>query len=160
MFAGLRSRWMMPFWCACSTASQICVKSVRRSFSGQLTPRDVVVQRTAAHQLHREVRLDAVTRLGDARVVDLRDARVLQAAEDLGFVLEAAQMRRAGQPGTNHLQRDAAMGPILLRLVDDAHRAFADDAEDAIRADSLGKIAAGRAGQVRGPRLDRVFSLG
>ena len=31
MFVGFRSRWMIPFWCACCTAEQICRKSARRS---------------------------------------------------------------------------------------------------------------------------------
>ena len=31
MFVGLRSRWMIPFWCACCTAEQIWRKSVSRS---------------------------------------------------------------------------------------------------------------------------------
>ena len=31
MFAGLRSRWTIPFWCACCTAWQIGTKSSSRS---------------------------------------------------------------------------------------------------------------------------------
>ena len=28
---GFRSRWMIPFWCACCTAEQICTNRFRRS---------------------------------------------------------------------------------------------------------------------------------
>ena len=31
MFDGFKSRWMIPFWCACCTALQICVNRLSRS---------------------------------------------------------------------------------------------------------------------------------
>jgi hypothetical protein len=34
MFAGLRSRWMMPFWCAASSASAISRAIARASSTG------------------------------------------------------------------------------------------------------------------------------
>ena len=44
MFDGLRSRWMMPFWCACWTAAQTCRNSSRRAGNRQAqlvaVPRD------------------------------------------------------------------------------------------------------------------------
>jgi hypothetical protein len=125
---------------------------------------DVVVERASAHQLHREVRLDAVRRIGDARVVHLRDAGMLKASEKLGLVLEAPQARGIPEPRTNHLQRHAAVGALLFGLVDHAHGAFPDDAQDAVRPDSVRKVAAGLTGQVRVPldvgvRIGRVFPV-
>ena len=56
MFDGLRSRWMMPFWCACCTAWQTVMNSssALRGVSWLLVA--VLGDRHAAHQFHHEVR--------------------------------------------------------------------------------------------------------
>ena len=38
-FEGFRSRWMIPFWCACCTAWQTCTNSSSRSRDRELVPR-------------------------------------------------------------------------------------------------------------------------
>ena len=62
---------------------------------------------------------------------------MLQPAERLRFLLEPAQQFRAGKPGLDDFQRDGAAGLVLFRLVDGAHAAFADQAQDAIAPDRL-----------------------
>ena len=39
MFAGLRSRWMTPFWCPWCTAAQTCAKSFARPRASSFRPR-------------------------------------------------------------------------------------------------------------------------
>ena len=48
-------------------------------------------QRRALNELHGEIRLRAESAIGGAGFIDLRDAGMVQAAERLGFVLEAPQ---------------------------------------------------------------------
>ena len=52
----------------------------------------VLVQGEAADELHREERLAVV---GEAGLIDLRDAGVVQSGQDLGLVAEALRGRRA-----------------------------------------------------------------
>jgi hypothetical protein len=61
-------------------------------------------QRLAAHQLHGEERLRSARRGERARLEDLRDAGVLQAAQDLDLVLEAAQRARRRQGLAHQLE--------------------------------------------------------
>ena len=128
---------MTPFWCACCTASQIS----RDELEPLAQVRGLRCARTrraaAADELHREVRLRADAGVRDAGLVDLRDAGVLQAAEDLRLVLEAPQHRGRGTtPGRITLSATRRRGSLLLGLVDGAHAALADEREDAVRADA------------------------
>ena len=60
---------------------------------------------------------------------------MLQPAERLRFLREAAQQLGAGESRLDDLERDRAARLILLGLVDGAHAAFADQANDAVAAD-------------------------
>ena len=75
-------------------------------------------------QFHGEKRLNAETRVGAASLVDLRDAGMLQPAQRLRLLLEAAQHLGAGPGGLDHFERDTAPGLVLLGLVDRAHSAL------------------------------------
>jgi hypothetical protein len=57
---------------------------------GQSVRTDVLVESLPAHQLHREVGLAAVLRLFYARLVDLGDSWMVEAAEQLALELEPA----------------------------------------------------------------------
>lgn len=76
--------------------------------------------------------------IGDTRLEDLGDARMLQAAKCLRFATEPLQAVRREPIGPDALQRDAAAGFLLLGLEDDAHATFADLADHAIAAGSPG----------------------
>ena len=72
--------------------------------------RDVVVERAAAHQLHREVGLRTEARVGDARLVDLRDAGMLQAAEELDSCSKRRSIAGVATPGRNTLSATRRRG--------------------------------------------------
>ncbi len=63
----------------------------------------------------------------------------MQATEDLRLVLEALRARGGRETGVQDLERDRAPRILLLRLVHDAHAAFAEQIEDAVAADALGE---------------------
>ena len=87
MFAGFRSRWMIPCSCAASSASAICFAIGSASSSGNRPLRDAVRERRPLDQLHHE-RGDAVRSF---QAVDRRDVRMIQRREDFGFALEPGQ---------------------------------------------------------------------
>jgi hypothetical protein len=99
---------------------------------------DVLVEPFPSNELHREVRLRAIVRILDAGLIDLCDAWVVKAAEELVFELESTQRRGRHDTGPHDLQRDTSMRPLLFRFVDDAHGAFADRNEDSEWADTGG----------------------
>ncbi len=111
------------------------------------------VQPLSPHQLHREVRLRAVVRLADPRLEDLRDARMVQAAEELVLELEPSQHRRGHDAGPHDLQRDASMRALLFGLVHDPHGPLADEREDSERTDAQRVRAAGREAVLRRARV-------
>jgi hypothetical protein len=103
--------------------------------SAQMMLFDVILERAAADELHREVRLRSEVCLRAAGFVDLRDVGMLQTAEHLGFPSEPTQQVRSGPGRLEHLQGDRAPRLILLGLVHGAHSAFADQPKNAIPAD-------------------------
>ena len=79
----------------------------------------------AVDQFHGEVRLPTERGLSSTRFVDLGDAGMLQSSQRLRFVLEAVQHFTRGVTGADDFESDSAMRVLLLRLVVDAHAAFA-----------------------------------
>ena len=67
-------------------------------------------------------------------------------AKSLGLAFEARAARAAQVGGVEDLDRDPSARSLCLRFVDDAHAADAEQADDAIRADALGR-AGGPAAQ-------------
>ena len=118
-------------------------RSVEPLAKAEATAVGVVAQRRTADELHREVRLRAVAGVGRSRIVDLSDARMLQPAERLRFLCEAAQQLGAGQSRLDDLQRHRAAGLILLSLIDGAHAALTDQANDPVAADPGGQRPVG-----------------
>ena len=104
MFAGLRSRWMIPCSCAASSASAICFAIGSASSSGIGAARDALRQVVALDQFHDE--RGEVCCLLEA--VDRRDVRMVERREHFGFALKAREpIRIAGHRGGQHLDRDA-----------------------------------------------------
>jgi hypothetical protein len=101
----------------------------------QLLRCDVLHQRQPVHELHREVRLRVAVALVCAGLVDLRNAGVAKAPEHLGLLPEPRQQGAGDESRPDDLERHGAARVLLLRLVDAAHPAFADLAEDAVGAD-------------------------
>ena len=98
----------------------------------------VPIERLATNQLHRKKGLRPEARISGISFVDLRDARMLQAAERLGFVLEPAQSLGGSQTGSNHLDGNSAARLFLLGFVDCPHPTFTEQADNAIAADNSG----------------------
>ena len=93
------------------------------------------LQRLAVDVLHRVV-VDAVL-LADGE--DRHDVRMVQLGGRLGFVAEAGDLPLVEHRGERQdLERHAAVERNLLGLVDDAHAAAADLADDLVVADLLG----------------------
>ena len=87
-----------------------------------------LAERLAADELHREV-VDAAL-LADGE--DGHDVRMVDLGRGLGFVLEAGDVLFVDGGGSGQdLEGDAAAEGDLLRLVDDAHAAAADFADEA-----------------------------
>ena len=83
-------------------------------------------------------------------LVDRGDAGVLQTSQGLGFALEELHLLLVHQPAApDDLQGDGPAGMLLLRLVDHAHPAFAELADQPIAADPLaerGRSSGGKEG--------------
>ena len=73
-----------------------------------------------------------------AGVVDVGNAVMAESSEDLGFVLEAAQGGGRGEAVLQDLEGHNPARVFLLGLVDHAHAAGRDDADNAVGADVLG----------------------
>ena len=99
-------------------------------------------QRRALNKLHGEIRLRPESGIGGAGFIDLRDAGMVEAAERLGFVLEAPEQLAAGEAGPDHFKSYRAARLVLLGLVHGAHAAFTQQADDPVAPQT---VPAGRA---------------
>ena len=94
----------------------------------------------AVDELHDEI-LDVA---GLARVVGGDDVRMLEPGGGVHFALEALDGRFVfHRGGRHHLQRDDALHPPMLGLVDLAHAAGADLGEDHVVAHDQPRAATG-----------------
>ena len=100
----------------------------------------------AALALDHAVQVAALDQLGDevehlvvlAVVVDPHDARRLEAGQDRGLVLEAGpEVVVAGQVRDHELDRDLAVEGGVVGLVDHAHAALAELAQESVTAEVL-----------------------
>ncbi len=92
--------------------------------------------------LHREVRAALRRR---PRVVDARDVRMIHQSQGLSLRIETGQDFLGVHAPLDQLERDPpANGHLLLRLVDDAHAAFADFPQDAVGTNAPRAVAACR----------------
>ena len=123
-FSGFRSRWTMPFSCAAARpCGDLRWRSPRLRRGGKRPPASSRAQRLAFEQLLHDVRRAVV--LTD--VVDRRDVRVVEDAGGFRLLLEAAQPVRVLREGRRqHLDRDLASEPRILRPIHLAHAPGAD----------------------------------
>ena len=133
MFAGFRSRWMIPCSCAASSASAICFAIGSASSSGIAPSRDPLRQVLALDQLHHES--------GHASAlfepVDARDVGMIQRRERFRFARESRQTvgvvrERVGQD----LDRDVAVQLGVASAKDLPHAPFADRRDDFVDAEA------------------------
>ena len=158
MLLGFRSRWTIPFWCACSTASQIRANSSSRS---RVPRRFSATARRPACPGRAPSRSTAARCAPHSRCRPHRSARSRDAGASpgSGLLLEAPQRPPRREADPDHLERDDRRGFFLLGLVNRAHPAFADDTQDAITADLRGGGDGGR-GQRAGAGDGWMFFVG
>ena len=96
----------------------------------------VAGQRDPLDELHGEIG-DTVCATGHTGLVDVGDAGMVEATEDLRFPFEAGAERVGKKRCSQDLQRNTPSGMLLLRLVDDAHAATPQQSDDLVAAVSL-----------------------
>ena len=123
MFAGFRSRWMIPCSCAASSASAICFAIGSASSSGIGSACDALRQVLALDQLHDE----RVHATGLLRGRGCGDVGMIQRREGLRFAREPREpFGVAREELGQDLDRDVA---IQLRVAGAIHLAHAAGAE-------------------------------
>ena len=133
MFAGFRSRWMMPCSCAASSASAICFAMGKRLVERHRAARDALRQIVALDEFHHE--------RGHApaffEAVDGGDVRMIQRREHFRFALKAREPIGIGRErGRQDLDRDLTFQPRVGRPIHLPHPAFADLRGDFVDAEA------------------------
>ena len=147
MLPGLRSRWTTPGWWAYSTASATLRISAGGLPRGERAVGQPLREALPVDVAHREVVLALVL----ADLVDRHDAGVVEVAGGLGLGVEPLDVGLAGElPGQDHLQGHEAVEAHLPGLVDDAHAAAGDLAEDLVVAEVANACRGGTRGLDRG----------
>src|SRR5437879_2513578 len=127
ILAGFKSRWMIPFSCAASSASMIWRAIARASASGMALATSRTRKGSSIDEL--EDKKSRAARFLEA--VDGRDVRMIQRREELRFTLESGNSVRVGDEELRQdLDRDLAPELCVARAVDFAHAAGADRADD------------------------------
>ena len=133
MFAGFRSRWMIPCSCAASSASAICFAIGSASSSG-IAPRAMRCDRSSPSTSSITSAVDAV---GFFEPVDAGDVRMIQRGEHFRFALEAREsIGITGQRRRQDLDRDLALQPRVGRPIHLPHAALADLGGDFVDAEA------------------------
>jgi hypothetical protein len=87
MFAGFRSRWMIPCSCAASRASAICFGDRSRFLDPERAARDALREILALYEFHHE----GAHAAGFFQAVNVRDVRMIEGGEGLGFACEPGE---------------------------------------------------------------------
>ena len=123
MFAGLRSRWMIPCSCAASSASGDLLRDRQRFVERNRAARDALREVLALDEFHHE-RRDAAALF---EAVDTGDVGMIQRRERLRFARESRQAIGVVREGFGqNLDRDVAVQLRVARTIDLAHPAGAD----------------------------------
>ena len=118
MLAGFRSRWTMPASCAASRASTICLAMARASATDGRPRAMHLRQVLASHQFHDEIVGGPV----GARVVDLRDVRMIERRQRPCLAFEAGSPRGVRRQAVGQdLDRNVAVQLRVAGAIDLAH---------------------------------------
>ena len=134
MFAGFKSRWMMPCSCAASSASAIC-RAIGSASSIGIAPRAIRCDKILAFdEFHHEARAVPADLFES---VDRGDVRMIQRRERLRFALETRQaIGIVGERVRQNLDRDLASQLRVARAIHLAHAAGTEYRDDLIRAEA------------------------
>ena len=125
---------MIPLLWAALSASAISVAHSMTSSSGSGTPRNVMFQRRAFHELHGNKRL-AVLRVD---LVDGADVGMIQRGRRTRLSAKTFQsLRILGQVIGKKFKRDKPTKGCVFGLVDDAHTAATQHLNDSVMGDGL-----------------------
>ena len=138
-FAGLRSRWTMPFSCASSRASAICPRSRSPRRRGIGPALQALGEVLALDELHgEEVGRRPVVEARALEAVEVGDVRVVERGEHLRLALEAGEpLGVRGEGLGQELERDVAAELRVGRAVDLAHAARAERGGDPVLRERL-----------------------
>ena len=107
MLAGFKSRWMIPCSCAASSASAICF-AIGSASSSEIAAACDAIRQSRRRRPAPSQALGDVLELFEA--VDVRDVRMIERGEDLGFTLEpcesVARRPRSRRAGSSSRHRD------------------------------------------------------
>ncbi len=131
--AGFRSRWTMPFSCAAASPSASSSAIVMQRVDRQAFRRNLLVERRAVHELHRQV----VQSAGLLDGVNRDDVRVVEGGDGARFTTEALGAHRVVRHRLGKdLQRDVAAKRVVRRAVHLAHPAGAQRTDDLVVPDA------------------------
>jgi len=139
MFAGLISRWTIPFACAAGIGDLDA--PIEHRLDLHRLASDSVPERLALQQFHS----DEGSPVTLVNLVDRADVRVVQRGRSLGFPLETAEsLCVVGEIVGKELQGDVSAELQVFSLIHNTHSAAADPAEDAVMGDRLPHGLGGR----------------
>ena len=127
MFAGFRSRWMMPCWCAFSRAMRDFRADLQDLIERQRAFRQAVSESLAFEIFHHQ-EVGAVLR---ADIVEGADVRMLQRGNGPGFPLHPLlQFGVRGKMRRQNLDGDGAVEAGVLGAVNLAHAPSAEERDE------------------------------
>jgi hypothetical protein len=131
MFAGLRSRWMMPLLVCRFEGLGDLPADRSRIVERKRSRRQPIGERRTLDELHHQ-------RMNAGRVleaVNLGDVRVIQGREQVGLATEPREpLRVGGHTGWEDFERDIARQLGVARAVDLAHPSGSDGRDHLVRA--------------------------
>ena len=133
MLAGLRSRWMIPFPCATSSASAIWRAMASASVNRDGSSRNPIGQRRSFDEFEHEG-AHAVALLES---IDSPDVRIVQRGQHARFAVETSQAVRVSREHTRQ-DLDGHVAPEfqVARAIDLAHAASPDSGLDLIHTET------------------------
>ena len=137
MLAGLRSRCVIPFWCAAEIGVRHRDPDRQNAFERQAARRQHSGERPSLDQLHREE--DGRARVFDG--MDSDDVRVVERGHGERLAREAlAAIGIRGRDVGQHLEGDLALQPRIARPIDLSHPAGAEQRHDFVRTEPGARV--------------------
>ena len=132
MFAGFKSRWMMPCSCAASSTRDL-FRDEQRLGDRDRPAREALREVFTLDELHNQ-RPDAVRLL---EAVDVRDVLMVQRGQRPGLALKPRDpLCVGGERLGQDFDRDGAIQLRVLRSIDFTHTAGAERGQDLVRAEA------------------------
>ena len=128
MFAGFRSRWMMPCSCTASRASAICL-AIGNARPAERTASDALGKVFALDELHHQ----GLNALGVLQPINGRNVRVIQRGQDFGVAFEPGQPLASADKDPGGFSERCRVQRSVTGTINLAHAARADRRHDIVR---------------------------